>query len=222
MHSSVMAKRSEFFRAARSERWTSETKPTELHEHDPSIFDLYLHGVYHNTLPTMPLAITLPPLDENGRRIKETPQQKRQRLAFNEISIDSQLLPLVKLYILSDSLLDPTTANLAVGEINTIGWKRRHLPGAAVLDLVFSNTRENDGLRNLLVDFYVYVGRPLPEGDFPHAFLLLFADRVLAARFNDYLEVNEDHLNYVEEGGCDWAKGEYHQSVYDGYLPYDR
>jgi hypothetical protein len=54
---SIMTKRSDFFRTARLERWTSasNTKPTELPEQDPSIFDLYLDCLYDDVMPEVPL-----------------------------------------------------------------------------------------------------------------------------------------------------------------------
>lgn len=42
----IATQSSGFFRAARSNRWTDPTKPTELADDEPSVFHAYLHCLY--------------------------------------------------------------------------------------------------------------------------------------------------------------------------------
>lgn len=46
VHLDFLAQRSEFFRAARSERWTEPGKATTLDDYDPEVFAAYLHCAY--------------------------------------------------------------------------------------------------------------------------------------------------------------------------------
>jgi hypothetical protein len=75
LHHDIFTKRSRFFRAARSERWAPGTKPTDLHEYDLSIFNLYLHCVYRDALPSMPTPVFSPPNNDNGTNPPETLEQ---------------------------------------------------------------------------------------------------------------------------------------------------
>jgi hypothetical protein len=56
------------------------------------------------------------------------------------------------------------------------------VPGAKVIDQVFRSTREDDGLRNLLADFYIYNPFVQYDGDLPKAFLLLVLQRFQQAK----------------------------------------
>jgi hypothetical protein len=42
----LLVQRSEFFRAARSSRWTKESKPTTLDDYNPEVFSTYLYCLY--------------------------------------------------------------------------------------------------------------------------------------------------------------------------------
>lgn len=46
VHRDLLVQRSEFFRAARSSRWTESNQPTDLEDHDPDTFSTYLHCLY--------------------------------------------------------------------------------------------------------------------------------------------------------------------------------
>jgi hypothetical protein len=78
----LMTERSKFFRVARSERWTSKAKPTELPEHDPSIFALYLDCLYDRKMPKAPVManeMRLPP----GTDIKVSYEDQERVYAAN-------------------------------------------------------------------------------------------------------------------------------------------
>jgi hypothetical protein len=52
VHHDLITKRSKFFRAARSERWTLiKSKPADLQHCDPDIFAKYLHCIYRDAVP---------------------------------------------------------------------------------------------------------------------------------------------------------------------------
>jgi hypothetical protein len=46
VHHDLLVQRSEFFKAARSSRWTQSDQPTTLEDHDFDIFSTYLHCLY--------------------------------------------------------------------------------------------------------------------------------------------------------------------------------
>ena len=46
VHHDLLVQRSEFFKAARSSRWTQPDQPTTLVDHDPETFSTYLHCLY--------------------------------------------------------------------------------------------------------------------------------------------------------------------------------
>lgn len=219
VHYDIVAKRSEFFRAARSERWTPGTKPTDLHEHDPETFDRYLHCVYHNELPVRPDPVgELPPDADRIRNPNEYREQQSQRTAAKRRFVVERYRELVSLYILADSLLDPITANLVIDQIAVLGWDSFQLPGEGLIKLAFFSTRGNDGLRKLLADFYIYMDETLPEGDFPKAFLSLVVERFLAAKAAYWIVAKYDRICEVQNSGSgsDWRTSEYYQQVDTG------
>ena len=144
VHHDITTRRSKFFRQARSPQWNSDKSvPVELQHADPQIFDLYLHFVYHDAAPSF---------------IGDT---------FTEAELRYEVL--IDLYVLADSLLDSTTANLAIGEIF---WLRDHenLPQAGMINHAYRHTMEGCALRDALVEIYAEAAW-LPDGDFPQAFL---------------------------------------------------
>jgi hypothetical protein len=207
VHYSIVSKRSEFFRAARSERWTTG-KPTDLHEHDPSIFDLYLQCVYQNELPSLPAVVSIPPWN-----VQESPEELRQRKAEHAIAMDLRYHTLTRLYILADSLLDSITANQVIDEIAFLAWTWKLAPGTGVIHVAFGSTRENDGLRNLLADLHAQLDDEVPEGDLPNAFLSLIFERFLVAKRNGDTMVRDEFLKILRDVGNNsaWTKREYHR-----------
>ena len=158
VHHDIITRQSKFFRQARSSLWNSDKSvPVELQHADPQIFDMYLHCVYHHDV-----------LEFTGDALTEP------ELRF-EASID--------LYVLADSILDFTTADLAIEEIRWI----RHaqgFPEAGVINYAYRNTMADCALRNALVDIYVEATR-LPDGDFPNAFLRSVVEKQMYRRHGE-------------------------------------
>jgi hypothetical protein len=206
----MLSKRSEFFRAARSTRWTPETQPNDLHEHEPSIFDLYLQCVYQNQLPALPAVVSIPPWN-----IQESPEAFRRRKAEHTLAMDLRYHTLTRLYILADSLLDSITANLVTDEIAFLAWTWEQAPGTEVIHVAFGSTREHDGLRNLLADLHAQLDDRVPEGDLPNAFLGLIFEIFLAAKENEDIVVRDEFLERIRDVGNSsaWTRREYHQLV---------
>jgi hypothetical protein len=170
LHYDIFTKRLRFFCVARSERWTPGTKPTDLHEYDPSIFNLYVYCVYRDALSSMPTAALSLPNNDNCTVPPETLEQELDRAADSERFINSRYETLINLYILADRLLDPTTVNMAIDGIRRFSVSVRGNPSAQGVTLVFNSTKEGDGLRILLADFTIYTGDSLPVGGVPEEY----------------------------------------------------
>ena len=110
VHYTVVAKRSGFLRAARSERWTPATKPTDLHHEQPETFDLYLNCVYRNKVPRCvhrPInTIPFPPIATD--ELSDTPVMKpdfNKAMAGWKYLADREFERLINLYLLADTLI---------------------------------------------------------------------------------------------------------------------
>jgi hypothetical protein len=193
-------KRSGFLKAARSQRWTTDkSKPTDLTEHSPETFDWYLHCVYSNKLP------------ESIRPLVQTPSMDLVQGAKDAVyRADRQYESFIDLYILADALLDPVTANMMIHNIRRFFLRDGHLPGAGVVDRALQRTREGDGLRNLLADFYIYNGYTRFAGDFPNAFLLMVLRRIQHAKLAGEIVIDEEQLA-LTKGDNEWAMNQYYQ-----------
>jgi hypothetical protein len=114
----ILTKRSDFFRTARSERWTSASnmKPTELPEQDPSIFDLYLDCLCDDAMPEVPL-LALPSVTPGVTNINVVREKRPSVSATNKTLINAHWKKLIRLYTLADHLLDPKTANMTIDEM---------------------------------------------------------------------------------------------------------
>lgn len=200
VHCDIATKRSGFFRAAKSGRWT-QTKPTDLHEHDPDTFNRYLHCLYHNAIPDIP-----PPIISD----EEPETQSFEEFVVNEN--DRHFGYLIDLYVLADSLINPLTANMAITEIRRLGLKDGYEPGAKVIERVFRSTREGDGLRNLLADCCIYTTDVYFEGVFPKAFLLLVVQRFQNAKYDGHIPFGECNIKQLQ-GGSPLAAKEYFQKL---------
>ena len=145
---------------------------------------MYVHCVYRNVLPSMP-ALVFPPLNNsNGADPPQSPEQAQQ----SDVDRNLRYKALIKLYILADRLLDPTTANMAIDEIRRFSESVKCNPSAQAITFVFDSTKEGDGLRKLLADFIIYTGAYLPEGDVPEGFFKFVLERYLAGRRDGHVE----------------------------------
>lgn len=217
VHHSIITKRSGFFRAARSKRWTTDkSKPADLQDYDPRTFDRYLHCLYHNAVPkgpTLPESKPTPP--PGTKRNSDIYKAYLSQEIVYQKAVDARYMELVRLYIVADSLADPTTANIVIDEIRRFSRFSVKNPSTEVINYVFRSTTDNDGLRILFADFYVYDDYQLPEGDLPKEFLHLIVKRFLAAKNGDDITVDDSQFTFFKdvEGSHGWVHHEYYQEV---------
>jgi hypothetical protein len=203
-----MTKSSEFFRAARSQRWTSKTKPTELPEQDPSIFALYLDCLYVRTMPKTP-ALARPTYDA-------TDDDSSDDLTTNEIQIAAHWEKLIALYVLACYLLDPITRNMTIDQIRRyyeVG-KYDYSLKEEVINLDLRSTPDGDPLRNLFADFSVYRGE-VTHTDLPKEWCVLLWERSLWLRMDGYLAVKAEKLAWFKRvsGPEGWNDHEYYDDL---------
>lgn len=195
-----MTRRSEFFCVARSERWTSKSKPTELPEHEPSTFDMYLYVLDNDALPERPY----PEHDEPWVRWEE---EKEQYYAALQTFRDVRYTELVKLYILASYLLDPATANLTIDQIRKFMVKDQDfVPSTELINFALDSTSKDDGLRAVFAVFFVYYGGCL-DPELQKEFFILVTDRY--SRMQDcnheYVVVKEEPIeNFGRVGIGSW------------------
>jgi hypothetical protein len=179
----ILTKRSNFFRTARSQLWTSETKPTELPEQDPSMFALYLDCLYDRTMPEIPALTRL----TNGMSGDDS-----------RANIAKHWEKLIGLYVLACYLVDPATRNMAIDQIRRFYYAAVDGPWYCglekeVIDLILRSTPHGDALRNLFADFFVFDGEDT-HTDLPKEWFVLLWRRSLSLREFDRLAVEEDEL----------------------------
>jgi len=170
---------------------------------------LYVHCVYRNVLPSMEATIFLPPHNGNGTDPPQSPEQAQQGEVNRKDLIDLRYEALINLYILADVLLDPITANMAIDEIRRFRLDIKSNPGAQVITFIYNSTKEGDGLRKVLADFFVYTSLCMPKGDVPNDFFKFFMQRYLGERKNGHL--TKKFYNVVGKDG--WADLDYYQDV---------
>jgi hypothetical protein len=115
--------------AASSARWTSGTKPVDLTEHEPEVFETYIQCVYYGT-------VTSP----------ELPSCKG----------DDSFKGLITLYLLADKLNDIITTNLVADEIIRTSEDLRKVPNSLCVTLAFDSTVAGSPLRKLCRDYYAH------------------------------------------------------------------
>jgi hypothetical protein len=217
VHLYIITKRSGFFRAARSERWTTDkSKPADLHDYDPRTFDHYLHCLYHNAVPkALPLPESKPAPSKVTKGDHDIWKEWLKQEAVRQTAITSRYMELVRLYVVADRLADPTTANIVIDAIRRFSHSSCMNPNASVINFTFRSTTDNDGLRMLFADFYVYDDVALPNGDLPKEFLRMVVDSFLAAKQETDITVSHDHCKFFNKvnGSQGWAYNSYYQQV---------
>jgi hypothetical protein len=101
----IATKRSDFFRVARSSRWTDPKKPTELVDDQPSAFHAYLHCLYFDEKVFL------------GRKTEAHAADNSNDNSSSSSQVGETMRFVLDLYILADKLLDPTTANIVMDKI---------------------------------------------------------------------------------------------------------
>lgn len=155
----LVTNRSEFFRAARSERWTKDpSKPAELKDHEPEIFATYLHCVYFNRIQEQAAN------DADVEAVKNSPTGQQGVVA------DALFESRVKLYLLADEMQDRITTNLASDDIIRLAGALALYPSASAITLAYASTLDGSNLRKLLVDLTLHDNPDLPKGEYPSGF----------------------------------------------------
>jgi hypothetical protein len=177
-HDHIMTKRSKFFRAAMSgsERCTSETRRTDLPQHDAAIFHFYLEVLEEESSVRDLLYPEAAELYEKKMPGERTEADKKQYRTVIETFRQDRYTELVKLYILADYLEDPLTATMVVDEIQLFMGKHVCTPSTKVINLVLDATDEDDGLRLVFADFFVYHIGPRLDPELPKEFFVLVAE----------------------------------------------
>lgn len=176
VHTDVMIKRSEFFRAARDPKWLDDaTKPTNLEDEDPEIFSTYLNCMYFGKeafqedaepvesrrtagkqkkrrLP-LPDAFDLP--EETSLVAEDAKTAQEEDPEFEE-RFWQLAGAMTKTYLLADMLQDPQTANMVIDAIIQCCADAGRCLTVAMAELVYEKTLHGNPLRKLVRDFLVY------------------------------------------------------------------
>lgn len=179
VHHDIITKRSVLLRRLKPDLGAvSRSEPVNFSELEPETFTLYLHCIYCDVVPD-----TLEDDDDeeaNDGREPHADQWKR-----SQAKADKRFMALVELCILADKLEDVLTVNMVINEIKSFGSSCGYQPSASVIDLAFESTVENDGLRRLLVYFYVLDAELISKGDWPSEFLRLVVYDLLMYKSQD-------------------------------------
>lgn len=157
----VVVPRSEFFRAARSDRWTKADVPTLLEEENPVTFADYMSYVYfahrerdrpHDNME-LGLIIeaskaSVAELEHSQLGTPECPQIQCAR--------DRGFKDLIATYVLADKLMDPTTANMVIDDIIWFGEETLTVPTVEPINLAYDSTLPGSPLRKLIRDLYIH------------------------------------------------------------------
>ncbi|KAK5701902.1 hypothetical protein LTR97_004720 [Elasticomyces elasticus] len=126
VHKDVITRRSSFFQAAASQRWSGSGsgKVIELSDDDPAVFSAYLECLYTGVVHV-----------------------------DDQLCSDGFLA--LKLYMLADKLGDLKSMNCIIDSIIKWSDRHRELPDTPSATYVVANTMEISPLRRLMVDFHV-------------------------------------------------------------------
>jgi len=157
---------------ARSERWNpNKSIPADLQQHEPELFRRYLHCVYRDEVPV--------PIHWND---EINPKFDMSEISYETEPADKFYEYLLKLYIMADSLQDPTTANLIIDKVRSVSQKAC-TPQSGALKFAFDHTLPGDPMRKVLADIFIFGGdRYGDDIDYPHDFLKLVVDRFRVMR----------------------------------------
>lgn len=162
VHSNKLIARSQFFKAACSERWVrSGSNPIELPTDDPHIFDMYLGCIYSEWVDE----VTSDDVDES----------EVDSATAEEINLEFW----VKTYILADKYMDIESCNLIMDQLIDYFREEGRIGEANTIQLVYRNTADASPLRKFFVDKWIFKAEVKDYergGDqLPQAFLLSLA-----------------------------------------------
>lgn len=198
VHERLIRAYSPFFDKAMSGNWQeSSRRAVELPDDEPTIFQLYIHWLYYETLPVF--------CNEPG------------------LSGNAEYLELIKAYILGDKLMDSKFQDAVIDAIieksvskasDGASW----YPVGEALEYTYNNTNGSALIRKLLVDMYVIYGHGNWLHDWgeaasiPQPFLSELASRLLdldrrdvVSRLKMKIEASNYHIHGSDggEAKCD-------------------
>jgi hypothetical protein len=218
VHHGIITKRSSFFRAARSERWTTEkSKPADLQAYEPETFEVYLHCLYHGTVPNPTLSHKRPSPPDMNSSSEVLKKHREQLIIARRIYSDARFKELVDLYVLADILVDPETMNIAIDEIRRFSNRIDDEPSAKVITHAFRSTREGDGLRMLFADYFVFGSSKLSSTNLPKELFHVVGKGFLIAKEEDNITVKDEFPEFFRDvnGSVDWDNRVYYQNIED-------
>lgn len=159
LHYDLMNERSGYFTAARSGRWneTDPSKPTDLSNEDPKVFEDYVHTVYFNRVRVGGLELGDDKLFESNATMEEGFAQHCDTTVDGVIytlKINRRFLGLMQLYALANMLVDHKTTNMIIDEVIRTVDLTKNVPGGNAVRVVYSFTVHGDGMRTLLSEYY--------------------------------------------------------------------
>lgn len=138
VHKNLICEHSQFFKTATKQEWLEESQePIHLPEDDPDVFQVYLHWLYTNTLPT--------------------------RINTSGWIGNAEYIQLAKAYVLGDKLQDGDFQDVVIDMIvDKCKWQSidggKWYPAGEIVQKIYDNTLSNSKARCLLVDIYVSHG----------------------------------------------------------------
>ena len=184
----IMTKRSKLFQFDRS---TSKTNQIELPGHDRRTFEMYENVVRYDKMleELYPRAAQL---YEKKSLCERTEKQKEQYSAVLQAYHDDQYSDFVEVYSLANYLEDPTTANIVIDGIRMYMEKYAYAPSKKVIRLVLNSTEENDGLRLVFADFFVYQSGHRLDPKLPKEFFILVTQRYESMKTDQKIVVKKE------------------------------
>ena len=213
VYEDLLTQRSEFFRAARSERWSHDAaKPTTFDDVGAEIFSSYLHCVNWGAESLASLVLSM--VDESDHypiiQIGKDDTSEDRNAKFEHEPVEKLL---IDLHLLADKLIDPITANLAVDELISIHEDRTYHISPLLVNFVYDSTTSASPLRTLVQDHGMSENlhhslERYKEGVFHHEFL-----RDLVIKFLATNKSNADKI--ISDVYCkkDLRPEDYHQEV---------
>jgi hypothetical protein len=157
----IMTRRSGYFAAARSGRWTESKllKATDLTAEDPEVFNNYLRCAYNDRVYIEGLEITEAGTSEDNAAVDKKLNEEWEGHAKEmrrPHRIMERLKGLMKVYLLANVLLDHKTANMVVDETLRSLTILKAIPSEGPVQLIYDNTVAGDRTRNFWTDWYVH------------------------------------------------------------------
>ena len=162
---------------------------------------MYLDTVYDDEVPGRPYPKFARWYNEIYEKIwprKHTEEDTEQYNTITRNFREDRYMELVNLYILADYLMDAVTANRAVDELRD--FMRKYGPSTDVINHVMSSTKNNDGLRVVFADYFVYKGSSSLDHSMPKEFFILHAERYEWMKDFYHIEVSEYNIDDFENG----------------------